>query len=68
MTNNNFQENLERLEEIVKLLDNEATPLEQSLALFEEGLQLVKACNSKLTQFDQKINEMLLSYKGTENE
>ncbi len=68
MTNNNFQENLERLEEIVRMLDNETTPLEQSLELFEEGLQLVKACNLKLTQFDQKINEMLVSHKEAVNE
>ena len=36
-----FEEAIKRLEEIVKALESGDTPLEQSIALFEEGTELV---------------------------
>ena len=36
-----FEDALQRLEEIAQLLENEETPLEDSIQLFEEGLSLI---------------------------
>ncbi|MCU0424588.1 MAG: exodeoxyribonuclease VII small subunit [Candidatus Kapabacteria bacterium] len=50
-----FEERLERLEEIVSLLDRGEAPLEELLALYEEGTVLVTACSSFLQTAEQKI-------------
>lgn len=50
-----FETAIARLEEIVKLLEGGNAPLDESLELFEEGVSLVKLCNSKLDNAEQKI-------------
>ena len=42
---NNFESALKRLEEISDLLENEDTPLEDSIKLFEEGVDLKEFCD-----------------------
>ena len=51
MTKNkmNFEESMERLEQIVRIMERGEAPLEESLSLFREGTQLVADC-SKLLQ------------------
>jgi len=56
MDNNiTFEKALARLEEIVRMLESGSAPLDQSLELFEEGVKLVKMCNSKLDNVEQRI-------------
>ena len=43
-----FEEAMLRLEEITKKLENGTVSLDDSLKLFEEGVALVRFCNSKL--------------------
>ena len=50
-----FEEALAKLEEIVRLLESGNAPLDKSLELFEEGVSLVKMCNSKLDNVEQRI-------------
>ena len=50
-----FEQALARLEEIVRLLESGSAPLDKSLELFEEGVKLVKMCNSKLDNVEQRI-------------
>jgi len=50
-----FEEAVERLEKIVRMLESGSVPLDDSLVLFEEGVELVKTCNSKLDAVQQKI-------------
>lgn len=50
-----FEESMTRLDEIVRLLERGEAPLEQSLALFEEGTALVRRCGAMLDQAEQKI-------------
>ena len=45
---NNFESALKRLEEISDLLENEDTPLEDSIKLFEEGIELKEFCQKKM--------------------
>lgn len=50
-----FEESLARLEEIVRLLESGNAPLDSSLALFEEGVSLVRDCGALLDQAEQKV-------------
>ncbi|MBA4250525.1 MAG: exodeoxyribonuclease VII small subunit [Chlorobiaceae bacterium] len=52
-----FQENLERLEEISRLLEEE-NDLEISIQLYEEGVELTKLCYEKLKNAELKITEL----------
>lgn len=46
---------MERLEAIVEAMDSPTLPLEQLVARYEEGIALVKVCEEKLRDAEQKI-------------
>ena len=50
-----LEESLERLEEIVKELENEKLPLDKSLKLYEEGVKLAGKCSGELENAKRKI-------------
>jgi exodeoxyribonuclease VII small subunit len=58
-----FEECLQRLEKIVEELEKGDVPLEKSLTLFEEGMQLSTACRKELEQAEGKV-EILLKQNG----
>lgn len=58
-----FEQQIERLEEIVCALDNGDLPLEESLKLFEEGVSLTRKCSALLTEAQGKL-EILTSAQG----
>jgi exodeoxyribonuclease VII small subunit len=58
-----FEECLQRLETIVQELEKGEVPLEKSLTLFEEGMQLSGACRKELEEAEGKV-EMLLKQNG----
>ena len=58
-----FEEGLQRLEKIVQELEKGEVPLEKSLTLFEEGMQLSAACRKELEQAEGKV-EILLKQNG----
>ena len=60
-----FESAISRLEEIVRSLENGSEALDRSLALFEEGIALVKFCNSKLDTAEQKIKILIGAPDGT---
>ena len=59
-----FETALARLEEIVRALDGGAAPLDESLALFEEGVKLVKLCSGKLDAAEQKVKILVRGEDG----
>jgi exodeoxyribonuclease VII small subunit len=58
-----FEECLQRLEKIVQELEKGDVPLETSLTLFEEGMNLSSACRKELEQAEGKV-EILLKKNG----
>ena len=50
-----YEEAVKRLEEIVKKLESGAAPLDESIALFSEGAELVKTCTAILDEAEQKV-------------
>ena len=59
----NFETSLSTLEQIVAQLESGDLPLERSLELFEEGVGLVRHCQSQLQDAERKV-EMLLRERG----
>jgi exodeoxyribonuclease VII small subunit len=58
-----FEDCLQRLEKIVQELEKGDVPLEKSLTLFEEGMNLSSACRKELEQAEGKV-EILLKKNG----
>lgn len=59
-----FEEALERLEKLVNKLEEGNLPLEESLQLFAEGIQLTRQCSKKLEQAEKHINILLEDGEG----
>ena len=53
-----FENDLQRLEEISSLLESENIGLDDSLALYEEGVKLSKDCLQTLKKAELKITEL----------
>lgn len=55
---NKFEDKLNRLEEIVALLEEEQTDLDASVKLFEEGITLSKEMSGKLQEVKFKVTAL----------
>ncbi len=63
--NMTFEKAMARLEEIVRALENGSAALDESLAMFEEGVALVKLCNGRLDNAEQKIKMLVKGPDGS---
>ncbi len=50
-----FETALNRLEEITEILESGENPLESSIDLYTEGLEIAKFCTEKLSEAEKKI-------------
>ena len=50
-----FEKNLERLDEIVRQLEDAELPLEKSLELYEEGMKLSAVCHKQLEEAEGRV-------------
>ena len=62
-----FEESMNRLEEIINDLEENEKPLDETITLFEEGLQLVKACDTNKKKFESQINDVIRKNGDTED-
>ena len=53
-----FEAAFQRLEEVVAALEKGGLNLEQSLALFEEGMKLARHCGQRLDAAELRMNEL----------
>lgn len=51
-----FKQSMDRLDEIIARLNQNEVELEEAITLFEEGLKLVKQCDARLKQFEQRVS------------
>ena len=58
-----FETAMRDLEEVVERLEQGDLPLEESLAAFERGVMLTRACQTALKEAEQKV-EILLKRAG----
>ena len=60
-----FKEELERLEAIVRALEQEDLDLDRALALFEEGVSRLKTARELLQQSELTVKRVLEAADGT---
>ncbi len=60
-----FEEAAARLNTIVSALETGTAPLDESLALYEEGIALVRYCNARLDAAEQKVKVLTRTADGT---
>jgi exodeoxyribonuclease VII small subunit len=53
-----FEQDLSRLEEISRILEEDNVELEKAISLFEEGVKLSKSCLKTLKESELKITEL----------
>lgn len=62
--NVSFEAAMKRLDEISALLEKENVDLEKALALYEEGVGLVRKCNEQLEDAERKIKILKMTPDG----
>ena len=60
-----FEDSLKQLETIVAKLERGDLPLEESVRLFEEGIQLSNACKTDLETAEGKVQVLLKQKDGS---
>ncbi|MGI5838999.1 MAG: exodeoxyribonuclease VII small subunit [bacterium] len=60
-----FETAMQALEKIVETLENDELSLEASLALFEEGIGLVRLCTRRLDEAEKRIDLLVENSDGS---
>ncbi len=60
-----FEQNLQRLEEIVERLELESVDLDESLRLFEEGIAVLRDASTALTSAETRVRQLVELADGT---
>ena len=68
MAKKSFEENMIRLEQIVRTLEKGDAPLEDSLKLFQEGTALVASCGKLLDEAELTVKKIVPDGDGTPRE
>ena len=58
MAKERFEDRMNRLSEIVDMLDDENVDLDESLKLYEEGLKLSRSLKKQLESYKEKIDDI----------
>ncbi|WP_422404567.1 exodeoxyribonuclease VII small subunit [Mammaliicoccus sp. JADD-157] len=62
-----FEEMMTELEKVVGKLDEENISLEESIELYQRGIELSSKCETKLKEAEEKVNK-LVKKEGDSNE
>ncbi|MEB6197485.1 exodeoxyribonuclease VII small subunit [Mammaliicoccus sciuri] len=54
-----FEEMMEELEKVVGKLDEENISLEESIELYQRGIELSSKCETKLKEAEDKVNKLV---------
>lgn len=63
-SNKTFEENMQRLEQIVRAMERGDVPLEESLRLFREGTRLVESCDKLLDEAELQVKKIAIGPDG----
>ena len=63
--NRTFEENMQRLEQIVRAMERGDVPLEESLKLFQEGTELVRSCGTLLDEAELQVKKIMTAADGS---
>ena len=62
--NMKLEDAMRRLDEVVRALEGEQADLEKSLALYEEGVRLVRLCHARLEDAERTVRVLKLNGDG----
>lgn len=60
-----FEAKMQRLEQIIRAMERGEVPLEESLKLFQEGTELVAACEKQLENAQLQVKMVLTAPDGS---
>lgn len=63
--NKTFEENMRRLEQIVRAMERGDVALEESLKLFQEGTELVRCCGKLLDEAELQVRKIATMEDGS---
>ena len=63
--NLSFEENMQRLEQIVRAMERGDVPLEESIKLFQEGTELVRCYGKLLDDAQLQVKKITTAPDGT---
>ena len=63
--NQSFEQNMVRLEQIVRAMERGDVALEESLKLFQEGTELVRSCNKLLDDAQLQVKKIMTAPDGS---
>lgn len=59
MSKPTFEANLEKLEQLVKILETGEKSLDESVKLYNEGIELAKTCHQELKEAEKVIVKIM---------
>ena len=62
--NNTFEQKMQRLEQIVRMMERGDAPLEEAMKLFREGTELVASCEKILDDAEIEIKKVTPQVNG----
>ena len=62
-----FEEAMQKLSEIVEKLEGGEGSLDEMIRLYEEGMSLVKSCETQLDAYEAKIEKLNETAEGSGN-
>ena len=63
--NKSFEQNMARLEQIVRAMEHGDVALEESLKLFQEGTELVRSCSKLLDEAQLQVKKIMTAPDGS---
>ena len=63
--NKSFEQNMARLEQIVRAMERGDVALEESLKLFQEGTELVRSCGKLLDEAQLQVKKIMTAPDGS---
>ena len=63
--NQSFEQNMARLEQIVRAMERGDVALEESLKLFREGTELVRSCSKLLDEAQLQVKKIMTAPDGS---
>ena len=63
--NQTFEQSMQRLEQIVRTMEQGDVALEDSLKLFQEGTELVRSCGKLLEEAQLQVKKIMTAADGS---
>lgn len=60
-----FEASMQRLEQIVRMMERGDAPLDESLKLFQEGTELVRSCGKLLEEAELQVKKIVTAADGS---